>query len=379
MCGIFGFFGLKKPLAHAEIGMTNIIHRGHHGAGVGALMRERTLKIRKAPTLKKLFEKITDLNQENILAIIGHTRWPTAGSNDNRNAQPHYKENPLFRIAVASNGDIVNMAEQVKFLHQEDIRIISQNDAEMIAGSIYWQINKLYWLLKSSNKDSPINLGKKEIIRSIKKTMEHIHGAYSALFMADFDQALYAFRDPHGIRPMVLGVKNNSYVICSETCQLDAINANYLREVNPGEIIRVSEDGLESSFFETKTNFTPCVLEMIYFSRPDSLSNGLTPFSQIRHNLGQELGQQILESDIVNNIDLIIPVPRSGNPAGLGVASVLTKSQLRSDALIIKPGYNHGRTFTEHSFKDRAKKLVKNISLSQKSSRKKQSSWLMTP
>ena len=308
MCGIFGILDPKNQLnlkMATRMGYYSMEHRGGSGAGVAYIDDRGEIKALKDMIPDRLFAK--DDFKESISSVyIAHARWATAGAKNKRNIQPHFTKGPGFTIAVAANGDVTNYREQCEFLASQNIKVISDNDAEMMCSSIYWQLDR---------NNAP------DVITAIEKSMKHIKGAYSAVLLYSEEKALYAFRDPFGIRPLIIGKWKNRYIVCSETCQLDMLGATFIRIVEPGEIIRIDENGLYSHktrFYNQYPNCF-CCFEDFYFASPDSLRilpNGKTiSFYKIRWNLGVAAAREIQIQ-----ADMVIPVPQSGIAAALGYA-----------------------------------------------------------
>jgi amidophosphoribosyltransferase len=301
MCGVFGIFGHPKAKELTFRGLLALQHRGKSAAGMasldlslGEIQIHRDLgKVREIlnpefPIMKRLTGQ----------AYIGHVRYPTAGSDSYRNVQPHQTSSTKGTLAFVSNGDVVNLREQVEFLRRERIKVRTQNDAEMIAASINWQVT----------------IKGRDIIASIRKIMKHVQGSYAGLLLSEFDGKLFAFRDPYGIRPLVYGEIDGYPVFASETCALDFVRARFIREVSPGEIIAVGENGIESFQGTECQRLAFCVFELIYFARPDSLFTGRS-YQAIRERMGEVLAQEHPA-----DADMIIAIPKSGIPGAVGFA-----------------------------------------------------------
>ena len=308
MCGVGGFynqFDVKMIAANSTLSGQ---HRGQNACGAAMLnVKQRKIEIVKGlGSVAEVFSS-RDFREIDCKAVITHVRWPTAGANTKRNIQPHYTQGLRGRIAIASNGDIVNFQEQLDFLEKENVRVYSQNDAEVISAAIFWQIEK-----KGG-----------DVFTAIANMMKHIRGAYSAVFMVDWEDAIYAFRDPNGFRPLLLGSLENRYMVVSESCMLEKVGARFIREVYPGEIIRINDQGITSVQGVDPVPRTFCTFEKLYFQRPDSViyyndeAGKLQWISnqQIRKNLGRELA-----AEHFIKVDMIIGSPRSGIPAGMGYA-----------------------------------------------------------
>lgn len=301
MCGVFGIFGHPKGKELTYYGLLALQHRGKSAAGMASLNLLRDeIQIQKdlGKVREVLNPKFHEMEKLDGQAFIGHVRYPTAGDNSYANVQPH--ETPAIkgrRLAFASNGDVVNLKEQVKFL-RENIPIYTENDAEMIAATISWQLT----------------VKGRDMIAAIRKIMKHVKGSYAGLLLSESDKKLFVFRDPYGIRPLVYGEIDGYPVFASETCALDFIGAKIIREVSPGEIISVGEQGIETFLGAERQKSAFCVFEVIYFARPDSLFLGKS-YQAIREKMGEELAR---EHPI--EADMVIPIPKSGIPGAVGFA-----------------------------------------------------------
>ncbi|HHE39918.1 MAG TPA: amidophosphoribosyltransferase [Candidatus Cloacimonetes bacterium] len=309
MCGIIGIYQKNKKAESASrlaiLGLFAAQHRGQESCGIAYFDGEKLQLIKQMGLVKEVF------NEEVLTKIpshvaIGHVRYPTQGSSNIGNAQPHLLNNlsgPMF--ALASNGDIVNYKELREDLEAKDVFFESQNDGELILKYI------AYFHEKQGLS----------IVDSIKKLMKHFQGSYSSVMLVKDE--LYAFRDPYGNRPFILGELNDeTYVFASESCCIDIIRAQFKKEVSPCEIIHVNATGMESiqlnpDEFRSRKHSAHCVFELIYFSRPDSVvyDNAVYAF---REKLGKKLAEK---EDIIS--DVVIPVPDSSNFIALGYAKEL--------------------------------------------------------
>ncbi len=312
-CGVFAVAGHPDAAYLTYVGLLALQHRGQEAAGMVTFREPDVFTCHKDLGLVvDVFSKgaVADLSGKYAL---GHVRYSTKGSNTRENAQPH-KAGHLW---VASNGDVVNYTSQRIFLEQNDITFLSTNDGELLAKSI---------LFNSQRKGG--------LVPGILQLMNHVHGTYSAGLLTS--NKIMAFRDPAGIRPLVLGQKDGCGVLSSETCALDAIGAKYIREVAPGEIVDLET---LATLGTSKNAMNPgriCIFEYIYFARPDS---------RIRNNLlwqaRYEMGRQLAIEDPEKNSDIVMPVPETGNPCAAGFAA---QSGLPLIPAIVKNHYV-GRTF----------------------------------
>ena len=281
-------------------------HRGQESCGI-AVSNGRGLCIHKA--MGYVREVFTDKILETLsgFAALGHVRYPTRGSSSLLNAQPYLIETlrgPIY--AIASNGDVVNYDEVAMELRQKGVHFTSNNDGELLGRFIVYHHEALGL----------------EIPEAIGLLMRRIRGAYSALFLTP--QYLYVFRDRHGFRPLLLGQVGEDVAVASESCALDILRADTIREVEPGEILAVSRHGLHStgtqpSLLEDDGEVAPpthhCIFELIYFARPDSFQ-----FGEYVYEVRQRIGARLASYDD-QPVDVVVPVPDSANFIALGYAA----------------------------------------------------------
>lgn len=316
-CGVFGIFGHKDAARLVYLGIYGLQHRGQESAGI-AIADGSKIDCYKGMGL------VSEVFNEEILATlkgqlaIGHIRYSTSGSSELKNAQPFVVDYFQGSVAIAHNGNLVNIQSLREKLGSHGSIFQSTMDSEVIVH-----------LLARANEDT----FEKRLIKALKQ----VKGAYSLLVM-NKDQ-LIGVRDPHGFRPLCLGVLDGSYVFASETCALDLIRAEYLREIEPGELVIVDKKGLRSLKPFPKTSPTQCIFEYIYFARPDSLAYGESVY-RIRKNLGRELAK---ESPV--DADIVVPMPDSGNCAALGFSEI---SGIPFEMGFIRNHYV-GRTFIQPS------------------------------
>lgn len=361
MCGVFGIFGHPEGKLLTIEGISSLQHRGQDATGMAAYefngnnnniaMKGRRIRIKKD---KGLVDEVLNTNAIHKLAgntFIAHVRWPTQGDDSERNIQPHYTQSLSGRMAMVSNGDIVNILELEKMLLDDKVRIYSENDAEIICAYIH---SKLY--------KNNMNL-----LDSIKDAMIDIKGSYSALLITEFEQSLYAFRDPMGIRPFYIGKKDGKFCFASETCALQSIDAEiYIDEkkgiygeVPPGSIIKVTENDLEVCYEMKSKKKAFCVFEYIYFSRPDSIAPHFIKEGRSFQNCRQRLGAVLAKQDIASglDIDLVVPVPKGGIPSAIGYSNE-AGFQL-GIGIIENPRLRGMRTFIESNFEKRQRSAHK--------------------
>lgn len=291
-CGIFGVFNSEDPANLIFLGLYALQHRGQESAGIAA-SDNKIINIEKG--MGQVADVFTEANLKKLTGNkgIGHVRYSTTGESHLINAQPiilHLSKGP---IALAHNGNLVNSIELRQELEKQGSKFATTSDSEIILH-----------LIAHSKKDC--------IEEAIMEAMQYIKGAYSLLILTN--DKILAIRDPHGFRPLSLGMLNNTYIIASETCAFDLLNAKYIRDIEPGEILIISDEGLTSLKLSKAVPLAQCIFELVYFSRPDSYVFG-RDVNKVRIQMGRILAQ---ESPV--DADIIVPVPDSGLYAALGYA-----------------------------------------------------------
>ena len=322
-CGVFGISNAKDASALTALGLHALQHRGQEGCGIVTFDGDHYFS-------EKRFGLVGDnFNEEKVLKklkgnyAIGHNRYSTTGENTLRNIQPFFADTNAGGIGVAHNGNLTNSILLRNKLVEEGAIFYTTSDTETIVQLI----------AKSKRKKT---------IDKIVDAIFQIQGGYALVMLTQM--SLIGVRDPYGIRPLVIGKLNNSYVLASETCALDIIGAKFVREVENGEIVLIENDKIKSIKPFPKQKLRPCVFEYIYFSRPDSILDGKSAY-EYRKNLGIELAK---ENNM--NADIVVPVPDSGNAAALGFAQHLG---IKFELGLIRNHYV-GRTFIEPSQKIRS-------------------------
>jgi amidophosphoribosyltransferase len=312
MCGIFGILSQKNEVSiDIYEALTMLQHRGQDAAGIVTFDGRFFYEKKDSGLVKDIF------SQENILTLkghsgVGHVRYPTAGSLSAQNAQPFFVNAP-FGMYLVHNGNLTNTEELRKKIQAKYKRHLrTDSDSEIL-------LNVFANALFKMQKENPDRDPKENIFEAISMTMERIHGAYSVLILID-QIGLVAFRDPHGIRPLVLGKHGKDYAFASEDIAFAPTEFTPIRDVKNGEAILIDFKGTEHSRQITDKAHTPCLFEYIYLARPDSLIDGISVYkTQLR--LGQKLTKQIQDSGL--HIDSVIPVPDSSRPAALELAKAL--------------------------------------------------------
>ncbi len=315
-CGIFGIFNHPEASNLTYLGLYALQHRGQEACGIVS-SDGRNLHAHKAMGLvADVFGNQQTFSKLPGNAAIGHVRYSTAGSSDIKNTQPIMVEYSRGSIAVAHNGNIVNAQLIRSELEAYGSIFQTSMDTEIIVH-----------LLATTRDDS--------LVERITSALERVEGAYCLLFLTE--SRMIAVRDPHGFRPLCLGKQGGSYVVASESCALDLIEAEFIREIEPGEMIIIDKNGITSCSPWKKVTPKPCIFEFVYFARPDSLIFGKNVY-MVRKEMGRQLAREHgVEADIV------IAVPDSGVPAAMGYAE---EAGLPFELGLIRNHYV-GRTFIE--------------------------------
>jgi len=315
-CGVVGIYGHPEAATLAYLGLYALQHRGQESAGIVASNGEALIAHRGMGHVADIFNQDILSRLEGRLAI-GHNRYSTSGSTVLRNCQPFVVEWAHGALAVAHNGNLVNADTLRSQLEARGAIFQSNVDSEVI-------------IHLAASSAAPT------VVERIVEALRQVRGAYSLVFLTE--DGVIAARDPSGIRPLVLGRVGEAIVVASETCALDLVDAVYEREIEPGELIVINANGIESIRYATATPH-PCVFEYVYFSRPDSQVFGRNVY-EVRKALGRQLAR---ESGVA--ADIVIPVPDSGVPAAIGYAE---EAGLPFEMGLIRNHYV-GRTFIEPS------------------------------
>jgi len=317
MCGIFGVIGHKDAARLTYLGLYALQHRGEESAGIIAYNRGKI-------NYNKGMGLVSDVFDERILEslkgdiAVGHVRYSTTGSSTVKNIQPFFVDHRKGYIAIAHNGNLTNTVSLRDEMERRGSIFQTTMDSEVIA----------HLIVKSEGKD------KKE---SVAWALSQLEGAYSLVLLVN--DLLVGARDPYGFRPLCLGKLDGAYVLASETCALDLIQAQYVRDVEPGEIVFISKNNLESVKPFPGKRHAFCIFEYIYFARPDS-----NIFAKNVYLSRKRLGRQ-LARECPADCDLVMPVPDSGNYAALGFAE---ESKIPYEVGMIRNHYV-GRTFIQPS------------------------------
>ncbi|MBV1706581.1 MAG: amidophosphoribosyltransferase [Hyphomicrobiales bacterium] len=317
-CGVFGIFGADDAATITALGLHALQHRGQEGAGIAAFDGSGFHLERRLGLVGDHFAKASTIDRLPGRMAIGHVRYSTTGENSLRNVQPLFAELDGGGLAVAHNGNLTNGMTLKREMVREGAIFQSTSDTEVI----------LYLVARSRRN---------RIIDRLTEALRQLEGAYALVLLTN--KKLIGVRDPLGIRPLVLGELNGKYILASETCALDIIGAKFIRDVENGELVVISEEGIESLRPFPRQPMRPCIFEYVYFSRPDSVVHG-RPVYDVRKRMGLELA---LEAPV--NADVVVPVPDSGVPAAIGYAQ---GTGLPFELGIIRNHYV-GRTFIQPS------------------------------
>ncbi|HEY92758.1 MAG TPA: amidophosphoribosyltransferase [Dehalococcoidia bacterium] len=291
-CGIFGVYAPSEDVARLTFfALFALQHRGQESAGIATTSGKRIQVCARMGLVSQVFDE-DSLSQLSGDIAIGHNRYSTRGSSRVDNVQPILISNRSNTIAIAHNGNIVNAEHLYKELYEQGYTFHTSTDTEVIGNLIL---------------SSP----EKNWIDKIRYAMHRLSGAYSLVIMTN--HSLYAVRDPFGVRPLCLGSINGGWVIASESCALDHIGASFVREIEPGEIVTITENGVDSYQAEPARKAL-CIFEYIYFARPDSVING-----RLLYPARQAMGEGLAQEHQVD-ADLVMGVPDSATAAGIGYA-----------------------------------------------------------
>lgn len=315
-CGVFGIFGHPEAANLSYLGLYALQHRGQESCGIVASDGHRLNAHLGMGLVSDVFKKDDVFERLPGRAAIGHVRYSTAGGNDMKNCQPIMVDYARGSIAVAHNGNLVNAQELRNQLEKSGSIFSTTADTETIIH-----------LIARAQSDS--------LVERVCEALHSVKGAYSLVFLTE--TRMVAVRDPNGFRPLSLGKLDGAYVVASESCAFDLIEAEFIRELEPGEMIIVDKDGMKSYTPFKETRNTPCVFEHIYFARPDSRI-----FGRMVYTVRKEFGRQLAREYPVA-ADIVIAVPDSGVPAAMGYAE---EANLPLELGLIRNHYV-GRTFIE--------------------------------
>lgn len=316
-CGVFGVTNAQDASSLAVLGLHGLQHRGQEACGIAAFDGKRFASERHLGLVSENFSGETINQRLAGNAAIGHVRYSTQGETALRNVQPLYADLKSGGIAVAHNGNFTNARHLRQQLVNQGSIFQSTSDTEVVLQ-----------LIARSRRT--------KLIDRFVDALRQIEGAYALVALTN--KKLIGARDPYGIRPLVLGELNNSPILVSETCALDMIGAKFIRNIEPGEVVIISQTGVVRSIRPfPNVQARPCIFEFVYFARPDSYVDGRNVY-EVRKNMGRNLAREFPA-----DVDVIVPVPDSGVPAALGFSQ---ETGIPFELGIIRNHYV-GRTFIQ--------------------------------
>ena len=313
MCGIVGIVGNQNVAGQLYDGLTVLQHRGQDAAGIATVDGTR-LRVQKANGLvRDVFDARTMSTLEGRVGIA-HVRYPTAGSEGMDEAQPFYVNSP-YGIALAHNGNLINTEDLRRQVFEQDRRNVNtDSDSEVLLNVFAYEL------------DAQRQLTPEAAIRAVSHVHRRCKGGYAVVSVV-LGLGLVAFRDPHGIRPLVLGKRSHAegdeYIVASESAALDVLGFQRIRDVQPGEALVITARGeLFSEICSEPAEHTPCIFEYVYFARPDSMIDNVS-VHKARMRMGIKLGEKILRLRPDHDIDTIIPIPDTSRDAALEISNTL--------------------------------------------------------
>ncbi len=313
MCGIIGIAGVSDVAAALYDGLTVLQHRGQDAAGIATLDGRRLCLHKGNGMVKEVFDERAMAGLTGRVGI-GHCRYPTAGSEGSDEAQPFYVNSP-YGIALAHNGNLINTDELRRLVFEQDRRNVNtESDSEVL-------LNVFAHELQNQGELSP-----RAAVRAVAGVHRRCTGGYAVVSMV-IGLGLVAFRDPHGIRPLVLGKRETAngveYAVASESVALDILGFVRERDLLPGECVVASADGrLHAEVCAEPAEHRPCIFEYVYFARPDSMIENIS-VHKARMRMGVTLGEKILRERPDHDIDVVIPIPDTSRDSAMEIANVL--------------------------------------------------------
>ncbi len=317
-CGVFGVWGVPDAASLTYYGLHTLQHRGQESCGIVAVDNGNFSRVRGEGLVTEVFNG-SKMEQLTGSMAIGHVRYSTSGGNATENIQPFYFRHNGGDFAMAHNGNLVNSDELRRHLENKGSLFQSSSDSEVLAHLI--------------KKDK----GTVDRISAIVEALNMIEGAFAFVIMTE--KRIYACRDKYGLRPLSIGRLGDGYVVSSETCGLDVVGAEYIRDVEPGEIVSIDHHGLRSTLYSQFCHYNMCAMEYVYFARPDSDIEGCNV-----HKFRKESGKLLWE-DAPCECDIVVGVPDSSLSAAMGYAEASGKPY---EMGLIKNKYI-GRTFIQPS------------------------------
>ncbi|HFI0273658.1 TPA: amidophosphoribosyltransferase [Streptococcus suis] len=316
-CGVFGIWGHPQAAQVTYFGLHSLQHRGQEGAGIVSNDQGTLRGYRDTGLLSEVFKNQADLDRLKGNAAIGHVRYATAGSADIRNIQPFLYKFHDGEFGLAHNGNLTNAISLKKELEAQGAIFNASSDTEIL----------MHLIRRSHN---PNFMGK------VKEALSIVKGGFAYLLMTE--DKLIAALDPNGFRPLSIGkMKNGAWVIASETCAFEVVGAEWVRDVEPGEVIVIDDEGIHYDTYTDDTQLAICSMEYVYFARPDSTIHGVNVHTA-RKNMGKRLAQEFR-----HEVDIVVGVPNSSLSAAMGFAE---ESGLPNEMGLVKNQYTQ-RTFIQ--------------------------------
>jgi amidophosphoribosyltransferase len=315
MCGILGIIQNKPAVVDLYDGLVVLQHRGQDAAGI-ATFNGGQIHLKKGNGLVRDVFRTKNIIRLKGNMGIGHVRYPTAGCQSAEEAQPFYVNAP-FGIALAHNGTLTNYETLKKEVHDVNLRHLNTtSDSEVL-------LNILAFELAHEAKHKISKLSSDQIFRAIRRVFKRIEGGFSVMALI-VDHGILAFRDPRGLRPLIIGIRENEgkkeYMIASESVAIQTLGYKIFRDVAPGEVIYIDKDHQFHSKQCVKASYNPCIFEYVYLSRPDSLMDNISVY-KTRLRMGEYLSRQIKKDKL--NIDVVIPVPETSRHIAITLANEL--------------------------------------------------------
>jgi amidophosphoribosyltransferase len=317
MCGIIGIVGKSRVNQALYDGLTVLQHRGQDAAGIVTCHNDRFYLRKNNGLVRDVFQNRHMLNLQGNMGI-GHVRYPTAGCESSAEAQPFYVNSP-YGITLAHNGNLTNAEALKKDLFREELRHINtDSDSEVLLNVFARELHKL----------KKLTINHKDIFEAVKGVHRRCQGGYAAVAMIT-GIGIVAFRDPCGIRPVVFGKRNTpkgiEYMIASESVAIDILGFELVRDIAPGEAIFINNEGqLYSRQCADHQMYSPCIFEIVYMARPDSIMDGISVY-KARLRMGKALAKKILRLYPNHDIDVVIPIPDTSRTAAVQLAYVLNR------------------------------------------------------
>jgi amidophosphoribosyltransferase len=349
MCGIVGIVATEEVNQSIYDALTVLQHRGQDAAGIVTLSNGTLYMSKSNGLVRDVFHTRHMLQLKGSMGI-GHTRYPTAGCSSSAEAQPFFVNSP-YGIALSHNGNLINTKELKKALYEEDLRHVNtSSDSEIL----------LNVLASELAKSGRLKLEVEDIFHAVGKVHKRCKGAYAAVAMIT-GYGILGFRDPNGIRPIILGkkstLKGDSYMIASESVALDVLGYEVLRDIEPGEAVLIDTEGkVHTQQCAVNAKHSPCIFEFVYFARPDSIIDDISVY-KARLRMGDRLGEKLLRTYPDHDIDVVIPIPDTSRTSALQLAN---KLNIKYREGFIKNRYI-GRTFIMPGQKQRQKSVKQKL------------------